>query len=795
MKYFQFVILIMLLTFIITCESQNPAARLCRSLELEYPDKGFVTALKATKWEESLITGNGTIGALVRGNPGDDIIILSHEKLFMPQYPPTKAPNLQKHLKKIRKLTLAGKGREAAAIAIEAGKDAGIEDLIWTDPLVPACQLIIKSEENSTIIDHARIMNFETGEAISAWKTDSALYHQKTFVSRTDQLAVIQIKSPDQAKLNFSFHLEQLPLPETDDDEEFDVNELIENVNIAHSKDFLTYTTTFKKQWPGSLKGYNVTCKIIPVNGEVENTIDRLLVKEADEILILADIKLFYNTPVSPNPLDIKVQADYSRLLSSHQQVHQEMFNRFNLELGGGSREAAFSESLLASSSPGSLNTRLVEQLCQAARYELICSTGEIPPTLQGIWGGTWRPAWSGDFTLNGNVPSAIACGLNCNFQEVTEAYINYMWSMLDDFRDNARDLYGAPGIFVPSRSSSSGKTYHYLEEYPHLFWYAGDAWTAQFFYDYWQYTHDAKFLKEKAIPFMLASMVFYKHILTKDSSGRYMFLPSYSPEVGPVGHHPVVINATMDIAALKQLLRNLLTLESQGWIKDGDVVLWNKLLKGLPEYAVDSNGELKEWIWPGLENNNEHRHASHLYPLFYENDPEFENNPQLKKAAEQAIESRMKYRRAKNGAEMAFGLVQKGLAAAHINDTKHAYECVDWLCNSYWTPVLTSYHDPGEIFNADICGGLPAVVTEMLLQSSSKELSLLPALPEQWPEGKVHGALTRCGVSVDLQWKNGKPSKVSLMAKWDTEFVITYAGKEWPQKMSKGQTMDWLMQ
>ena len=134
----------------------------------------------------------------------------------------------------------------------------------------------------------------------------------------------------------------------------------------------------------------------------------------------------------------------YSNLLDAHTNIHSAMFNQFNLQLGSAEKTHQTSEELIAASSFGNLNPQLVNQLCEASRYTVISSTGKLPPALQGIWGGTWRPNWSGDFTQNGNVQSAIACGLNCNFQEVTEAHLNYMWSKIDDFRDNARDLYRA---------------------------------------------------------------------------------------------------------------------------------------------------------------------------------------------------------------------------------------------------------------------------------------------------------------------------------------------------------------
>jgi hypothetical protein len=769
-------------------------------LLLPFPEHGFVSKQAASKWEESMITGNGTLGALVIGNPLKERIILSHEKLFMPEYAPEKAPNLGKHLDEIRELTLNGEGEKAALLAVKLGKEAGIEDEVWTDPLIPACQLEIELLSKDSIKNYSRSVNYETGEAVTAWKTKEGVFHRKIFTSRSDDVSVLKIYSPDKIKQNLKLRLAQLPLEDSEKmselEDEFFSSELIEEVNATVSEEgTLTYFTQFQKKWEGSLKGYFVASKVITKNGKKRVDDDWLVIDDADEILVLSKIKLSYDLPVNKDTnVDKFYNISYENLFEKHSKIHGEMFNRFSFNLGSKDEINIPAEDLLKKSSPGKLNNDLLVQLMEAARYTLISSTGEIPPTLQGIWGGTWRPAWSGDFTLNGNVPSAIACGLNANFQEVIEAYINYMWSMYDDFKDNARDLYGAPGIFVPSRSSSSGKTYHYFDEYPHLYWFAGNSWTSQFFYDYWQYTGDEKFLRDKAIPFMLESADFYEFILTKSEDGKYMFVPSYSPEVGPVGEHPVAINATMDIAGLKQLMRNLLELTRQDFIENPKIELWNDILNNLPEYAIDETGELKEWIWPDYKNDNEHRHASHLYPLFYEVDPDFEKNPELKKAAKQAIENRMQYRRNNNGAEMAFGLVQKGLAAAHINETELAYECIDWLCNSYWSPAFTSYHDPGEIFNVDICGGLPAIVTEMIVQSSADEIELLPALPHQWPEGEINGVLTRSGVAVDFIWKDAKPLIATFTASRDTKFNLKYKNKNWPIELKNGQLQKWEM-
>lgn len=145
------------------------------------PEHGFVSRLPASKWEESMITGNGTIGALVFGNPLNERIILSHEKLFMPEYPPAKAPALYKYMDRIRELTLNGRGEEAAELAVQTGREAGLHDLIWTDPLVPACQMEIKSLSDSKISNYARSVNYETGEATTAWESGDHVFRRTVF--------------------------------------------------------------------------------------------------------------------------------------------------------------------------------------------------------------------------------------------------------------------------------------------------------------------------------------------------------------------------------------------------------------------------------------------------------------------------------------------------------------------------------------------------------------------------------------------------------------------------------------
>ena len=169
----------------------------------------------------------------------------------------------------------------------------------------------------------------------------------------------------------------------------------------------------------------------------------------------------------------------------------------------------------------------------------------------------------------------------------------------------------------------------------------------------------------------------------------------------------------------------------------------------------------LAEWVDGASAENLAHRHASQLYPLWYEVDPAFTgpDAQPLRDAALATVHAKIAWRAADptpppGRMEMAFGLVQLGLAAAALGDAQAALQCAEWLAVDHWRPALTTTHDAGSIFNLDASGGLPALVAAMLVGSTQDTLTLLPALPDAWPTGTVTGLRARGGLVLDrLDW------------------------------------------
>ncbi|MEI7900374.1 MAG: glycoside hydrolase family 95-like protein, partial [bacterium] len=245
------------------------------------------------------------------------------------------------------------------------------------------------------------------------------------------------------------------------------------------------------------------------------------------------------------------------------------------------------------------------------------------------------------------------------------------------------------------------------------------------------------------------------------------LFSPSYSPENNPKNNpSQACVNATMDIAVAKELLTHLIAAcEELGTDAEG-VTRWRALLAKMPDYLINADGAVKEWATPLLEDNYAHRHVSHLYPLFVGMPPEIGTNAALRAAFKRAADYRMEIRRKENGGEMAFGLVQLGQAVSSLREAPMSYEVVDWLANNYWYPNLVTTHNPKSLFNVDLCGGLPAIIIKMLVDSQPGWIELLPALPQQWPAGRIEGV--RCRGQIEARSLAWDAERITVTLKSD---------------------------
>jgi alpha-L-fucosidase 2 len=727
------------------------------------PAKGFKSMVPASDWTKSLLSGNGIMGAMVMGYPYSDTIIVNHALLYRPQTAPRKPVSQGAHLDEIRKLMLEGDYQGAADYIVKLSKSEGYSSKIWTDPFIPAFDILINQKKRGNkIIHYSRTLDFESGVSDVKWSDGNAKYSRQTFVSRKDNLVITKITSDRKGHINCSIALRERVNPEWWAGIDARPSKETHDVRISVRNGCLIYSSVFDNQIPHMIKSYQGVTRVINRGGKLVCRDNKVFVYGADQVVLLTRVAPDYNdTTPDSNVLIGKLRrytADFDLLLQAHKKLHGALFDRVSINLGGDNEHCTLSsEDLINKSKGGEYNPTLVEKEFYAARYHLISATGINPPNLQGIWGGTTTPPWSGDYTTNGNLPVAISSYLSANLPELMLPVFNMMERYDKDFETNAKVLFNAHGIHVPSRLSTHGLNNHFDETWPMTFWTAGAAWYAMYYYDYYLYTGDKNFLRTRALPFMEKAAAFYEDFLIKGENGKYMFVPSYSPENNPANNpSQACINATMDVMAANQLLHNCIEASSALDVNKDKIETWRKMLNDMPPYELNEKGELREWMWPGIQENHSHRHVSHLYGLFDRMDPIIKNNSELREGCRKVINERMKIRRQDSGGVMVFGLTQLGCAASNLNESETSFDILKWLSGKYWNTNFFTFHDPGTLFNCDLSGGFQQFIIKMLVYSEPREISLLPALPKEIPHGNISGLLLRGNVHLDnLKWDN----------------------------------------
>ncbi|MFE4212850.1 glycoside hydrolase N-terminal domain-containing protein [Streptomyces sp. NPDC056844] len=675
----------------------------------------------ATRWEDAFLSGNGRHGAMVWGDPADDRVIVDHHTLVRPNgSEDLRPPELADRLGRLQDALLAGD--TTAAEDFGAGRP-----LVWVQPFHPAFRSHVRRGRglHEAVAGYRREVDFTTGEVTASYEA----WRSSVFVSRADDV-VVQ-------------HVTDLGLSA--------------DVVLDHALPGAPARLAVGRSTVLTPQGARLALRVGYPDGEPGYTgvtvarVDGGTVTVAGEgIRIEGARSLTLTTRVVRGPGHPDLGAlwaalpceDYATLLARHRPLHRTAYGRASLTLRDAAPERELSGSALlrAPKSPA-----LLERLFAAGRYHLLSSSGMLPPRLTGLWTGDWDTAWSGAFTTNANLNLQISSAATAALPEVTRAHAAFVQGQLADWRDNARALFGARGVVAPSHTDgTSGHTRHFQRAYPLHLWTAGADWLLQ------PLLEDAEVTTGVPDPSLTSALVevalFYEDFLSReDPDGNVAVVPSYSPENRPANASWGTVNATMDIAAA----RHALTTAAEQAPGHPSAGLWLSLADRLPAYLVNEDGALAEWAWPGLRETYDHRHLSHLYPVWPLDAINPYDTPELATAAHRALELR--------GSEndSAHGHLHHALIAARLRDPARVSAALDSvLGGDFFHDSLMSAHYPSRnVYNADAAHTLPAAVIESLVQSTPHRLVLLPAVPAAYPAGELRGVRTRFGAHLDLRW------------------------------------------
>ncbi|MDX3456077.1 glycoside hydrolase N-terminal domain-containing protein [Streptomyces sp. ME02-8801-2C] len=724
------------------------------------PVHGTWEPCPAARWEDGYLSGNGRHGALVFGAPDGDRTVVTHHTLVRPNgSEQARPPQLADQLATVQDRLLAGD--TTAAEGFTDGRE-----LQWVQPFHPAFQVRLRGgPPTAEAGEYRRSVDFTTGVV----ETECEGWRSRVFVSRADDVIVQYVTLAPHLALDIDLdhRLPNAPV------------ELGVGQSVVRTPEGALIT--LRVRYPGSDRAYTGVTLVVPTGGTTTLVPPGVRAEGAESVLLLTRVVRHIgerDTAEDARTLrgllsdaegDERPRSDdgepgsgdgearsgertYDRLLARHIPLHRTAYHRVTLDLDAeqGERALPGTELLARTKSPA-----LLERLFAAGRYHLLSASGMLPPRLPGLWTGDWNTAWSGAFTTNANLNLQTASAVAGALPEVIEAQASLIVRQIDDWRENARAVFGARGLVAPSHTDGeSGGAYHFSREYPLHLWTAGADWLLKPLVDH----DETEGVRDPRTAALLAEVaLFYEDFLTRtDADGNLVVVPSYSPENRPAGASWGAINAAMDLSAARHAL---LTAAEHHSGDPGDpgnsdrVDRWRALADRLPPHRVNADGALAEWAWPGLDDTYDHRHLSHLYGVWPLDEINPYDTPDLAVAAHRALQLR--------GAEndSAHGHLHHALIAARLRDGERVTHALGQVLDGdFFHASLMSAHYPGrDVYNADAAHALPAVLIEALIQSTPDRLVLLPALPATWPSGRLRGVRTRFGAEVDLDWGPGR--------------------------------------
>ena len=738
----------------------------------------------ALRWEDAMISGNGSTGIMVMGQPLEETIIINHEKLWVVMaHDEPQTPDVAEAWMEARAMAFEGRYRDAyehfmtrrAELTKEMLRDGPTPDAhrLAYDHIHPGLLFNIDTDACGRIENYRRQTLMNTGEVRIAWSDAAGKWERRTFVSRTDDVIVMDFKAPVGDTMTCRLRLGESPGKQVDE---------IGSVSIRHTEDEMyfhaDYARTMGRHVP---EGYQLLARVIPRGGNV-HVVQNEGVNLAQVESVLVIMRLRYLDDSTTEDIDsvrdslAELPDDYDTLLVGHAAIHGEMFERVTLDLDATDADAVLSEELIADGKQNGASARLLEMTHAVGRYALICGgTGDLPVALSGIWGNTWNPPWDGRYTFDANINLAISGVSQGDLPEVMETYCRYIEDSLDDWRYNAKQVFGCRGILTDlCQGWRHGKA---LMLYP---WVGGAGWLVSYVYDHYRYTQDRQFLRDRLLPLLEDTARFYEDFLkgTEGEDGRVRFYPSVSPENFPIiadsdQTSSVVPNATCEIAVCRETLENVIEAYAELGIESDELIRWKDLLVKLPDYVINGDGALSEWAHPGMGDRYNHRHSSHLYPLWPAMECTPERDPELFEASRKAVAKRLD---AGLGNRSAHGFLHLELVAARLRDPDLLWKLLDdFSRESFFNSSMISCHNPGlMIYNLDATFTLPSVLTKMLMHSVRGRLELLPALPsDRLGSGTVRGLRARGGVTVEEMHWNMLRGRIVIQLLSDTEQTI----------------------
>ena len=697
------------------------------------PTKRLSFQKPATHMMEALPVGNGRMGAMVYGGVATERLQLNHIELWAGRSVDDNPRGVPDVLPEIRRLLFAGQRAEAEKLAQRRimprmnFEDFGTYQMLGN--------LTLSFDHGDAATDYRR----DLAMAATEYRIDGARYRRSVIASFPDKAILIRLETTAKAGLNLTLNLSRT-----------------QDAQVSHQGDHLQLTG--KPQPFGVTFAACLSCTLD--GGSIEPIDGGYRIEGARSVLIrvTCETDLFQPDPAgrAQAAMTAAKAKTWKQAVSGQRADHKALFDRIDLSL----EPVPASEATM-------IDSALAESYFNFGRYLFIsaCRPGSLPPNLQGLWCDGFTPPWQCDYHININLQMNFWPAEVCGLGDLHQSLFDYARQLKPFGEKTAKTVYDCNGMVAHYTTNPWGHTAQDGNTQYGL-WPEGLAWLSLHFWEHYLFTRDDRFLADQAYPFLRSAADFtLDYLVEHPVTGKLVAGPAVSPENGYRLPDGTVAYVDMGPTMSQSMAFTVLTHASQAAQAlsiDADFATrCQAAIAKLDRMKIGADGRVLEWSEPLAEGEPGHRHISHLFGLYpgIEIDPA--RTPDLASAARKTIEARLQH----GGGQTGWSAAWLSMYRARLGDGPEAHAMLLKLLMHSTAPNLFDIYAESEdpIFQIDGNLGATAAILEMLVQSHTDELRLLPALPAAWVSGQIRGMRARGGLALDLQWRNGVVTSLIL--------------------------------